>query len=257
MVTARSRAAPLRWDVERRRLVRALRRHADRSAGRFLRSYLGSPLPVLGVRALRFQVVARSARTRFRSLPEDAVLSELRALWDGPWFEERALAIECLGDFARRDEVMAWKLADQWVDSATGWGLSDALASGPVAQMVAAKPNRFSELLTWTSSANFWRRRAATYALKEWVHRGKLGRPFRLLRRLLKDPEFWVQRAVGTWLRECWKRDRRTTERFLRRHAKVLSRTTITVATERASKAFREELRRRNRRTAKLAPRRA
>src|SRR5436309_8155725 len=53
-----------------------------------------------------------------------------------------------------------------------------------------------------------------------------------------------VQRAVGTWLRESWKKDRERTAAFLRAHARGLPPVTITVATERAPKAFREKLRR-------------
>ncbi|HKZ48932.1 MAG TPA: DNA alkylation repair protein [Thermoplasmata archaeon] len=108
-----------------------------------------------------------------------------------------------------------------------------------------AQPARFRETLRWARSTNFWRRRIAAYALRAYVFGGELDRPFQLLGKLLYDPEFWVQRAVGTWLRECWKKDRRRTEAFLRKHAKGLPRVTITVATERAPKAFREELRRR------------
>jgi hypothetical protein len=44
-------------------------------------------------------------------------------------------------------------------------------------------------------------------------------------------------------LRECWKRDRRRAESFLMKHAKGMPSVTITVATERAPKAFREKLR--------------
>ena len=73
---------------------------------------------------------------------------------------------------------------------------------------------------------------------------GELDRPFRLLEQLLYDKEFWVQRAVGTWLRECWKEDRSRTEAFLRKHARGLPRIVISVATERAPKTLREELRR-------------
>ena len=93
-----------------------------------------------------------------------------------------------------------------WTTS-TGWALSDSLAAGPVARMVADDPRRFSQLLRWTRSRNMWRRHAAAYALHDLVLGGDLDRPLSLLERLVRDPEFWVQRAVGTWLRECWKRD--------------------------------------------------
>ena len=145
----------------------------------------------------------------------------------------------------------SWALADSWVDSATGWALSDGLAAGPISFMVRSRPKRFAEILRWTKAENFWRRRASTYALNELVRAGELDRPFRLLERLLTDEEFWVQRAVGTWLRECWKKDGKRTEAFLLGHSPGLLPVTVTVATERSSKAFRAKLRARNRGTKK------
>jgi 3-methyladenine DNA glycosylase AlkD len=116
---------------------------------------------------------------------------------------------------------------------------------GPLARIVGREPRRFQEILRWGKSKNPWRRRASVYALRDFIRAGQLDPAFQLLSRLLRDEEFWVQRAVGTWLRECWKKDRSRTEAFLRAHAKGMPRVTITVATERAPKAFREELRRR------------
>lgn len=234
--------------AERSRLLHALRARARPTDADSLRAYLGSPLPVLGVRVPALRQVVRAARARLEPLPPSTLRSVLVALWNGEWYEERALAIELLYTYLRLDDRRAWELARRWVGSATGWALSDSLAAGPVARMAHARPERFVELLNWTRSANLWRRRASAYALRDWVYAGELAWAFRLIDRLARDPEFWVQRAVGTWLRECWKRGRRPTEAFLRSHAPDLSSTAITVATERAPPQFRQELRRAHRR---------
>jgi len=244
MVSARSRfaAAP-----EHRRIVRSLSAVAAPASSEFLRSYLGSPVPVRGVSTPRLRRVVAETVRRFSgaSAAEWRVL--VRSLWKGSHFEEKVVAIELLGRKPLVDDPLAWPLAARWVDDATGWALSDSLASGPISAQAAARPERFAELLQWTRSENFWRRRASTYALRQWVRSGELDRPFQLLARLLDDPERWVQRAVGTWLRECWKKDPPRTERFLRREAARLAPVTVTVATERAPNRFREELRRSSR----------
>jgi len=235
------------WAIEeRRRVVRDLRSWAGAGGGEALRSYLGSPVEVLGVRVpdLRRLAKATARRSVTRPLPEARALAE--SLWHGKIYEEKAVAVELLGLRPLAEDDAVWKLAARWVDDATGWALSDGLAAGPIATQVAERPERFAELLVWVKSPNIWRRRASTYALRAWVRAGELDRPFRLLERLLDDPERWVQRAVGTWLRECWKKDRARTERFLRREVRRLAPVTLTVATERAPKVFREELRRSN-----------
>jgi 3-methyladenine DNA glycosylase AlkD len=233
---------------ERQRLVRELRGHAGPGESEWARSYLGSPVPVWGVRAPELRSVARDASKRIRARPLTEVHALVRSLWAGRSFEERIVAIELLRRRPLAHDERTWGLADDWVDSATGWALSDSLAGGPIADLLADHPERFAALLTWTRSDNLWRRRASTYALRPWIRAADLEPPLRLLERLLEDPERWVQRAVGTWLRECWKKDRTRTEKFLRRHVNRLTPVALTVATERAPRRVREQLRRASRR---------
>lgn len=225
-------------------LAEELRRSPKASAPADLQSYVGSPVPVLGLSVPTMRAVLVAFAKDRRTLPAAEVNALAAALWAGPVFEERSLAILLLSRYEKILDDDSWHLAERWVDAATGWGLSDALASGPISGMLYAKPSRFREILQWTRAKNIWRRRASTYALARFVRAGVLDKPYQLLEKLLYDEEFWVQRAVGTWLRECWKKDRRGTEAFLRKHARGLPRIVISVATERAPKAFREELRR-------------
>ncbi len=236
---------PMGFDVEDARVdvVRRLQMFARPGGDPKLQAYLGSPVPVLGLTTPQIRSVQKEFARSHPELRAAEVNTLARALWDGATFEEKSFAIGLLDRNAAVLDEGSWALADAWVDTAIGWALSDSLAAGPVSAMVRARPARFQEVLRWTRSETFWRRRASTYALNEFVRAGELDRPFRLLERLLYDDEFWVQRAVGTWLRECWKKDARRTEAFLRKHAKGLPPVTITVATERASKGFRESLR--------------
>jgi 3-methyladenine DNA glycosylase AlkD len=236
--------------AEHARILRELGLRRGSSGNEALRSYLGSPLRVLGMRVPDLRRVVGASVRRLSSRPLPDALALVRSLWKGKLFEERLVAIELLGRPPLVNDEFAWRVGSRWVDAATGWALSDSLASGPIATQVAARPERFAALLDWTGSLNLWRRRASAYALRAWVRAGELDRPFTLLERLLDDPERWVQRAVGTWLRECWKADRARTERFLRNEVGRLAPVTLTVATERASKSFRAELRRANRRVA-------
>ncbi len=225
------------------RIVGQLRSAPKVASPADLQSYVGSPVPVLGLSVPTMRaIIAAFAKdhTRMTAAELNALAA---ALWSGALFEEKSLAIFLLERYEKILDDDSWTLVDGWVDVATGWALSDTLASGPIAGMVYAKPVRFRDLLRWTRAKNVWRRRASTYGLQRFVRAGELDKPFRLLERLLYDEEFWVQRAVGTWLRECWKKDRRRTEGFLRHHVAGLPPVTITVATERAPKAFRLELR--------------
>ena len=229
---------------ERKRLASSLRRKASPSKAVGAQAYLGSPVPVLGVAVPDLRAISSTFHKEHRDLDVDELNRLAASLWRESTFEEKALAIELMNRYSKRLDNASWRLLDAWAGEASGWGLCDWLGLGPVSTMVHARPARFREILRWTASKNPWRRRIAVYALRDFVFDGDLDKPFQLLERLAHDPEFWVQRAVGTWLRECWKKDRRRTEAFLRKHVRGLPRVVITVATERTSKSFREELRR-------------
>lgn len=233
-----------RWTAgEVRRVSAALSAAGGSGDDPGLRAYTGSPVPVRGLRAAELRAVVADTARRLKGRPAPDGPALVRALWSTERFEEKVVAIELLGRLPLVRDASAWRVGNGWVDGATGWALSDSLASGPMATLAADRPERFVELLRWTRSSNLWRRRASAYALRAWVRSGELDQPFRLLELLVDDPERWVQRAVGTWLRECWKKDPGRTERFLRRHVRRLAPVTLTVATERASPRLRAELR--------------
>ena len=228
---------------EHRALVAQIKKHRRKGGDAWLQKYAGSPFPVLGLSVPQMRATLAAFRKEHRDATAKDVNALAAALWRGRTFEEKVLAIMMMDAHAKVLDEASWRLLDGWVDGCVGWGMCDSIGAGPIAKLVHAKPVRFRELLRWTRSANPWRRRIALYALHDFVLAKELDKPFRLLEKLVYDEEFWVQRAVGTWLRECWKRDEPHTKAFLRRHAKGLPAIVITVATERAPRAFREELR--------------
>jgi 3-methyladenine DNA glycosylase AlkD len=232
--------------VERMRkdLVRQL--DAAKRPGRLGgQAYLGSPVPVLGVPVPDLRKIVAGFKKTHKDVDAKTLNPLAASLWDGATFEEKALAISLFDSYLKILDEDSWTLLDRWAGEAIGWGLCDWLGLGPIAKIAYRQPKRFREIMGWTKSTNPWRRRIAVYALRDFVFAGELDEPFRLLERLVHDPEFWVQRAVGTWLRECWKKDPRRTEAFLRKHVRGLPKVVITVATERAPPALRAELRRR------------
>jgi len=234
----------LHVEKTRKELVSALRSAAPARPDPKAQSYLGSPVPVLGVRIPRLRAIVSAFRRAHRDLAVGDLNRLASSLWAGPTFEEKALAISLLDAFGRSLDAESWRLLDAWAGESSGWGLCDSLALGPITKIVHSHPRRFREVVRWTKSENRWRRRIAVYAMRDFVFAGELDQPFDVFERLLYDDEVWVQRAVGTWLRESWKKDRERTAAFLRAHARGLPPVTITVATERAPKAFREKLRR-------------
>jgi 3-methyladenine DNA glycosylase AlkD len=235
----------MRSKIEERRvaLVQELHKHR-KPAGDFpLQSYLGSPYPVLSLSTPTMRRISSDFVKAHSDLSISHVNNLANSLWKGRTFEEKILAISILNRFHRILDAHTWRMMDMWIEQAKGWALCDALGSGPISTMLHKDRNKIRDVLKWTRAKSFWRRRISTYALRDLIYGKDLKQPFVVLEKLLYDEEFWVQRSVGTWLRECWKRDRKRTESFLLKHGKGMPRVTITVVTERAPKAFREKLR--------------
>ncbi len=232
--------------AERKWIFTRLKSLSKPGGDKKMQEYMGSPYPVMGLSTPQMRELHKEFKARHGSFKVEEVNDLAKEMWSGKTFEERSFAIGLLGRNRDILNAASWRLMDVFVDEAIGWALSDGLAAGPIGTYVRVNPAKFKELLKWTKSKHFWRRRASTYALNDFVSAGELDKPFELLEKLLYDKEFWVQRAVGTWLRECWKKDNKRTEAFLRKRVKGLPPVTITVATERAPKSFREELRRKS-----------
>src|SRR2546426_9501679 len=165
----------------RSQFVEELRKAPKASAPADLQSYVGSPVPALGLSVPTMRAIVAAFAKDHRALNAAEVNALAAALWSGRVFEEKSLAILLLGRYEKILNDDSWRLAEEGVDAATGWALSDALASGPIAGIAYAKPSRFRDLLRWTRAKNSWRRRASTYALHRFVRAGGLDKPLQLL----------------------------------------------------------------------------
>lgn len=233
------------FDVGRahRALLRAIPRRRPAPGDVDPVAYLSSPVPVLGARVPELGALVR-ALDRRDPPPRPVDRRRLAArLWRARTFEERVLAVMVLQRTRQYRDAATWRMVRAWPDHATGWALSDTVSMGLLAPAVFESRDRYREVASWVGSRNVWRRRACLYAMGRLVRGGDLDRPFRVIDRLAADPEPWVQRAVGTWLRECWKQDRPRTERYLRAQRARVSRLALNVALERAPAATRAKLR--------------
>jgi 3-methyladenine DNA glycosylase AlkD len=83
-------------------------------------------------------------------------------------------------------------------------------------------------------------RRIALLATFHFIRRGEFRDTFRLVERLLDDPEDLIHKASGWMLREVGKRDKGALEKFLARHAGRMPRTMLRYAIERFPKRERD-----------------
>jgi 3-methyladenine DNA glycosylase AlkD len=99
-----------------------------------------------------------------------------------------------------------------------GWAVADNLASVG-SRCLLTDPRRLDVVETWIDSPHLWTRRAALVFTLPWTKNGR--DPDRMLAwagALADDPEWFIQKAIGWWLRELSKRDAKRVRRFLKDH---------------------------------------
>lgn len=179
------------------------------------RSYLGVAVPVI-------DELARGWRAGL-DVPERVDLA--RRLWDSDVHEARIAAAKLLTQARIRPDEAAWRLIASWVPQFDSWAIADhAMKAGE--RRLRAVPERLDEVELWLEDPSFWVRRAALVGTLPWTHirnpkpqdLQQRERILSWLVRLADDREWFVQKAIGWWLRELSKHDPQCVRDWLMAH---------------------------------------
>ena len=102
-------------------------------------------------------------------------------------------------------------------------------------------PKEKAALKKLAVSKNMWERRIAIIATWTFIRENNFGETLKISKILLSDNEDLTHKAVGWMLREVWKRDAKTCEKFLTRNYGKLPRTTLRYAIERMEEKKRKK----------------
>ena len=169
-------------------------------------------------------------------------LPETKRLLRSPIHEERLLALLLLvSAFGTADEDVQRRIYVAYLRSTryiNNWDLVDCSAEHIVGAFLRERSR--APLLRLARSASLWDRRIAILATFHFIKRSEFAPTLRIARRLLRDREDLIHKAVGWMLREVGKRDRATEETFLRQHYRQMPRTMLRYAIERFPERLRQ-----------------
>lgn len=179
------------------------------------RVYLGVPNPVLNDLAKEArQVLDLSARVEVAG-----------ALWATDIHEARILAAKLLTQARIRPDQEVWELICSWVPDFDAWAIADHVCMAGQKRLTA-NPSRLDEVETWTTSDHMWARRAALVITLPWAKMNH-PKPEALAARdrilgwaaaCVDDRSWFIQKAVGWWLRDLSKHDPDRARAFLATH---------------------------------------
>jgi 3-methyladenine DNA glycosylase AlkD len=188
----------------------------------------------VGLRVPEIRQLARE----YQGLP----LAEIIRLLRSSIHEARLLALLILVRAYRGgDAALQRQIFDLYLQNTrfiNNWDLVDASAEHIVGPYL--RDRRRSPLHALCVSNLLWDRRISIMATFHYIKCGEFAETLRIAKRLLRDPEDLIHKAVGWMLREIGKRDRVTEEAFLKRHYKIMPRTMLRYATEKFSETLRQ-----------------
>lgn len=183
------------------------------------RRYLGVPVPLI-------EDMARLWRAQ-------ATLEERIALADGLWHsdihEAKIAAAKLLTQARIRPDDAVWRTIADWVPGFDAWAVADH-ACNAGGRRLAGAPERLDEIETWLDAENMWTRRAAlviTLPFTKSNHpdaaeQAARARVLGWCVRLAPDRDWFIQKAIGWWLRELSKHDAEAVRQWLAEHGTTL-----------------------------------
>ncbi|WP_366183673.1 DNA alkylation repair protein [Flavobacterium ovatum] len=123
----------------------------------------------------------------------------------------------------------------KWIDN---WGLVDRAAPYVVGGYLYNKDK--AALYGLAKSKNPMERRTAIVSTYYFIRKNEIEDTFKIAKILVNDSDEYVQKSVGSWIREAGKRNEEKLKHFLEKHATEMPRITQRYAIEKFDKATRE-----------------
>jgi 3-methyladenine DNA glycosylase AlkD len=146
-----------------------------------------------------------------------------RGLWDSDVHEARIAAAKLLTQARIREhEAEVWAETLRWVPSFDAWAVADHAAKA-IERRLVADPARLDIVEGWTADPTMWVRRAALVATLPWT-KARHPSPQETAARdrvlgwagcYVADRDWFIQKAIGWWLRSLAPHDPERVRGFL------------------------------------------
>jgi 3-methyladenine DNA glycosylase AlkD len=231
---------------EKARIVRELKR-LSHPAGPFDASrYFRGKVDFYNVGTDAMRSLARTVHAEHRhDWSIDDAIALAGALIVDRYLEVKSVGIEVVARYRRDFTPRLLPVWKQWLaeNHSANWATTDAISVYLIGPLLVRHPPLGARMRSWARDRNMWVRRAAAVSLIPSVRLGlALDLAYEIGRRLHRDEEDLIQKAVGWMLREAGKADPARLERYLRANGRSIPRTTLRYAIERFPVAKRKRL---------------
>ena len=171
-------------------------------------------------------------------------IKEVEKLLENEYYEIR-MGAACIMDFQARNKKTTperkKELFDLYIrrhDRIDNWDLIDRSAGYVVGSYLLDKPRTI--LYKLAKSKNIWERRTAIVSTSYFLRHGQVDDTFMVGEMLVGDKHDLIHKAVGSWIREAGKKDKKRLVDFLDNYSTVMPRTMLRYAVEKLDKKQRD-----------------
>ncbi len=221
----------------------------DKEKALKLKKYIGTNLDVIGL-VTKTQTETHKKGFSFYSDNKEATFMHFHYIYkESNVFEVKNQAFIFLDKHSKHIPLQTQlKTLPQWVKQVDNWAHSDSL-SKYLTRLIEDKSTQ-QEMLAiikkWNSSKNLWERRQSLVALYYYARTKKEHVSFELTKQLvmplLKDKEYFVQKAVGWTLRESYNVYPKFTYNLIDENIKNISPVAFTTCLEKMTEKEKQNL---------------
>lgn len=185
------------------------------------------PRRYLGVTNTALNDMAQGWR---QSLTLDQRLEMADGLWRSNIYEARVVAAKLLTQARiRPSDDAVWDMICGWVPDFDSWAIADhAMMAGQ--RRIMADLTRLDRVEVWTRDPSHWVRRAAMVGTLGLVRQNHLSEAETAARErvlgwaanYVRDPEWFIQKSVGWWLRDLSKHDPDRVRAFMAENGRTM-----------------------------------
>lgn len=183
-------------------LTQAIRSYGSKARADKEKSYQKSSWEHWGV---AFPKIDGAIRDRLRGIEAARLIPLAETLWSEPVWDLKIASGRVLALDRVPPSDRLWEIVVERVPEMDGWAVEDNMAR--VAwKCLLDDPDRLMTVATWVSDERMWVRRASLVYTLPWTKAGR--DPETMLGwagRLAEDREWFIQKAIGWWLRELGK----------------------------------------------------
>ncbi len=200
-----------------------LKAQADPDRAEGMRQYHKVDRAYLGLSNPQIDALCKTWRAQ---MDTEARVALSAALWRTDIYEARLAAAKLLTQARiRPDDSAAWDLIASWPPDFDSWAIADHACMAGQKRLVA-DPSRLDTVAQWVTSDHMWTRRAALVITLPWTKQNH-PKPAESKARdrilgwaatLVPDHQWFIQKAIGWWLRELSKHDADRTTAFIDTH---------------------------------------